>query len=48
MASTNPASFLRLPRHGRIAVGYRADLILLTPANDVAGTWLGGIWEQAA
>jgi len=48
MASTNPASFLRLPRHGSIAVGYRADLILLTPANDVAGTWLGGVWEQAA
>jgi N-acetylglucosamine-6-phosphate deacetylase len=48
MASTNPAAFLRLPRHGRIAVGCRADLILLTPANDIAGTWLGGGWEQAA
>jgi N-acetylglucosamine-6-phosphate deacetylase len=48
MASTNPAAFLRLPRHGRIAAGCRADLILLSPANDVIGTWLGGVWEAAA
>jgi N-acetylglucosamine-6-phosphate deacetylase len=48
MASTNPAAFLRLSRAGRIAVGCRADLTLLSPANDIIGTWLGGLWQQAA
>ena len=45
MASTAPADFLRLPHLGRIAPGARADLVLMTPALDVLGTWLAGAWQ---
>ena len=43
MASTYPAAFLKLEKtHGRIAPGYRADLVLLDDALQVAATWIGG------
>ncbi len=43
MASRNPAEFLGLGRElGRIAPGYRADLVLLDEALAVRETWIGG------
>lgn len=43
MASTYPAEFLGLGRtHGRIAAGYRADLVALDADMQVAATWIGG------
>lgn len=43
MASLYPAQFLGLDgARGRIAPGYRADLVLLDAALEVAGTWIGG------
>jgi len=43
MASTYPADFLGLGgTHGRIAPGYRADLVALDEALCVVGTWIGG------
>lgn len=43
MASLYPARFLRLDgERGRIAPGYRADLVLLDDALEVAGTWIDG------
>ena len=43
MASTYPAEFLRLgDRFGRIAPGYRADLVAVDDALHVATTWIGG------
>ncbi len=46
MASTYPAAFLKLEKtHGRIAPGYRADLVLLDDALQVAATWIGGTAE---
>ena len=43
MASTYPAEFLGLGHElGRIAPGYRADLVVLDEALKVAGTWIGG------
>jgi N-acetylglucosamine-6-phosphate deacetylase len=47
MASTYPAAFMRLADRGRIARGLRADLVLLTEALDVRGTWIGGVWSSA-
>jgi N-acetylglucosamine-6-phosphate deacetylase len=47
MASTYPADFMRLTDRGRIASGLRADLVLLTGALDVLGTWIGGVWQAA-
>jgi N-acetylglucosamine-6-phosphate deacetylase len=44
MASTYPAAFMRLADRGRIAPGLRADLVLLTAALEVRGTWIGGVW----
>jgi N-acetylglucosamine-6-phosphate deacetylase len=44
MASEYPAAFLGLERElGRIAPGYRADLVLLDDALHVQRTWIGGI-----
>ncbi|MCH6482871.1 N-acetylglucosamine-6-phosphate deacetylase [Pseudoxanthomonas sp. LH2527] len=43
MASTYPAEFLGLGEtHGRIAPGYRADLVALDADLQVIGTWIGG------
>lgn len=43
MASTYPAAFLGLDRtHGRIAAGYRADLVALDADLQVQSTWIGG------
>ena len=43
MASTYPAEFLGLgDTHGRIAPGWRADLVALDADLQVAGTWIGG------
>ncbi|MBV9529041.1 N-acetylglucosamine-6-phosphate deacetylase [Sphingomonas sp.] len=44
MASTNPAAFLRLDgRLGRIAPGYRANLVLLDDDLAVTETWIDGV-----
>jgi len=46
MASAVPAAFLGLERElGSIAPGCRADMLLLTPEMEVAGTWLRGAWQ---
>ena len=43
MASLNPATFLRLDNElGRIAPGYRADLVLLDADFNVQATWISG------
>jgi N-acetylglucosamine-6-phosphate deacetylase len=43
MASRTPAAFLGLGSElGRIAPGYRADLVAFTPQFDIVGTWIGG------
>lgn len=43
MASTYPADFLGLgASHGRIAVGYRADLVAMDGQCDVRRSWIGG------
>lgn len=43
MASLAPARFLRLDHElGRIAVGYRADLVLLDDSLNVRQTWIDG------
>lgn len=43
MASTYPAEFLGLGHElGRIAPGYRADLVVLDEALQVTGTWIDG------
>jgi N-acetylglucosamine-6-phosphate deacetylase len=43
MASLHPAEFLRLDdRFGRLAQGYRADLVLLGRDLEVLKTWVGG------
>ncbi|KAF1720508.1 N-acetylglucosamine-6-phosphate deacetylase [Pseudoxanthomonas wuyuanensis] len=43
MASTYPAEFLGLQAsHGRIAAGYRADLVALDGDMQVTGTWIAG------
>lgn len=43
MASLIPARFLRLDHElGRIAPGYRADLVLLDDSLQVQQTWIGG------
>jgi N-acetylglucosamine-6-phosphate deacetylase len=44
MASEYPAAFLGLERElGKIAPGYRADLVLLDDALHVQRTWIGGV-----
>jgi len=44
MASTYPAEFLGLgASHGRIAAGYRADLVALDDAYRVQQSWIGGV-----
>jgi N-acetylglucosamine-6-phosphate deacetylase len=49
MASAVPAAFLGLSHErGSIAPGLRADLLLLGPALNVLGSWLGGVWQDEA
>jgi N-acetylglucosamine-6-phosphate deacetylase len=43
MASTYPAEFLGLgDSHGRIALGYRADLVAMDAEYRVQQSWIGG------
>jgi N-acetylglucosamine-6-phosphate deacetylase len=43
MASLTPAEFLGVERErGQIAVGARADFVLLGPKLDVGAVWIGG------
>ncbi len=42
MASSTPARFLGLQGHGRIAPGYRADLVHLDAHGNAAAVWVGG------
>ncbi|NNC01011.1 amidohydrolase family protein, partial [Corallococcus exiguus] len=40
-------AYLRLEHElGRIAPGYRADLVLLDEELQVQGTWIGGIADR--
>jgi len=49
MASTNPAQFLGLGHElGRIAPGYRADLVHLDDSLEVVDTWISGRNTTAA
>ena len=43
MASTVPATVAGASRKGRIAPGYDADLVALTPELAVAATWVRGV-----
>ena len=44
MASANPAAFLGLDHElGRIASGYRADLVLLDDDLQVVESWIDGV-----
>ncbi|MGA1860765.1 N-acetylglucosamine-6-phosphate deacetylase [Azospirillum sp. 11R-A] len=46
MASLYPAEFLGMAgERGRIAPGWRADLVLLRPDLTVRGTWVEGEWR---
>jgi N-acetylglucosamine-6-phosphate deacetylase len=46
MASTYPAEFLGLGEsHGRIAPGFRADLVVLDDEYRVQQSWIGGAGE---
>lgn len=48
MASRVPAAFLRLDdKLGRIAPGYRANLVLLDEELAVRSTWIDGVEEQS-
>jgi N-acetylglucosamine-6-phosphate deacetylase len=49
MAATYPAAFLGLAgTHGRIAPGYRADLVVANEALEVEQAWIGGTRVYAA
>lgn len=42
MATRNPADMLRLPTHGRLTPGARADILALSETLDLEAIWLGG------
>jgi N-acetylglucosamine-6-phosphate deacetylase len=42
MASLYPAEAVGAPNRGRLGPGTEADAVLVTPALEVAGTWIGG------
>lgn len=47
LAGRNPARFLGLDTIiGRIASGWRADLVWLDEGGTVAGTWINGVFER--
>lgn len=49
MASTYPATFLRLEHElGRIAPGYRANLVWADEQLNVAATWIDGVMVRSA
>jgi N-acetylglucosamine-6-phosphate deacetylase len=49
MASRTPATFLGLQTElGRIAPGYRADLVAFNANFDVVGTWVAGIGSKTS
>jgi N-acetylglucosamine-6-phosphate deacetylase len=49
MGSRTPAAFLGLESElGRIAPGYRADLVAFSENFEVVGTWVGGIGSMSA
>ena len=48
MASRTPATFLGLEDElGRIAPGYRADLVAFNSNFEVVGTWIGGVGSMS-
>lgn len=48
MASTGPAEFLGIAHeYGKIAAGYRANLVRLGDCFKVRGTWIDGHWQSA-
>lgn len=48
MASTAPARFLRMDaERGRIAPGFRADLVALDRDRTAIATWIGGAYQRA-
>jgi N-acetylglucosamine-6-phosphate deacetylase len=49
MASRNPAAFIGLGKElGRLATGYRADMVLLDRELRVTHTWIAGVEERHA
>jgi N-acetylglucosamine-6-phosphate deacetylase len=49
MAARAPAAFLRLDsERGRVAPGFRADLVLLDARLHVSETWIGGVASSAS
>jgi N-acetylglucosamine-6-phosphate deacetylase len=49
MATSTPARLLRLDdRIGRLAPGFRADLVHLSDDLELAGVWIGGQMECEA
>ncbi|MBB5360179.1 N-acetylglucosamine-6-phosphate deacetylase [Rhodanobacter sp. ANJX3] len=49
MASTYPADFLGLSdSHGRIAAGYRADLVVMDDDYKITQSWIGGVANSRA
>jgi N-acetylglucosamine-6-phosphate deacetylase len=43
MASTTPAALIGAHRKGRLAPGFDADLVALSPNLEVETVWTGGV-----